>query len=1270
MLVSEFFCQVLQLLCYTVMFSTCSTSSKVSYNVTDIFRLFIVILESHGYDSHNVCAASECRTLAYFMNYSSEYFQSNDIYRFQAGTHIPLNDSVLTVMGVNNLTFLGPKLDNESALIECNGAPVGFEFKNSCTITIKHIKFHHCAPTLYHSGGVHSHGVAVLTFINNTNVYLSRLTLSRSVDEAFYIENTKGELQLKEIEVTHSNTAGKEVETASSAIVYNTCDKQMSSLLLEDSFFFNNSNLAQSDISKCPIPKSGIPRGGGLSIHLECDNVCIRIQNITMSTNRGGDGGNLELLFNSLNSFAHVEILNSIFESGYALEGGGIHVAVIPGITHTISDARNGNSCKQQRINFLSVTNTTFISNEAVYAGAGVYIRQKQAMGLCNEWGIVIFNSTFVNNVVCKSGFGGIAFHSINYHVTGYTHNESPQFIITIELCVFYDNYMHIREDSSFKQRSGSGSGSGVIFSKSNQYLELSNSDICDNNSTGVLAISSNIILSGEINIVNNANGSSGGGLLLCQNAVIYFNASTTVTIAHNSVRHTGGGICVETECLQSKPACFFQLGHEVLVDPSLINTVQIKVFSNSAQFAGDNLFGGSIDYCYMIDDPKHKANHSTRIFKSLFNIPNNTIHNSSITSSPLSVCLCDEHEQKCDIPHDRKLKDLNVFPGEKFRISAVVIGQQNGTVPGTVQAWLKNIQPSIFNSFGEDQQVQKIGKKHCHHLHYTIKTTYPNVTLQLGVEPGGDVSGFELLHQYRKLEISVTMKECPAGFVLINGSCDCNYFLSFRGIRCKIKHQIITNISPGWIGLMNKSLVYLQNCPYDYCMKADVEMFVTKNTFAQDEQCAHNRTGIMCGKCTNGLSMVFGTHECKTCSNYWLLLIIVYGICGVLMVILLTVLNLTISEGSFGGLIFYCNIVGSNDSIFFPESDIPFLTSIVKVFVSVINLEIVHGACLFDGMDAYAKTWLHFVFPIYLWLLTGVIILLSKCYSWVARRNTVKVLATIILLSYTQILHTVIEALQVTLLYTEHDGMYEVRWFVDGNLKYFDGKHIPLAVFALLFGLLLLPLAFSLFFIQCLQKVSHYQVFSWVNRLKPLFDAYTGPFNANARFWTGLLLLARIIIFITSAINTGGDPNLLLDVILLVVILLLATSQILSTGLYRRHCLNIIECWFLVNLAILAGSMRSHHHSHQSIFFKVVPNILVATAFLTTLGIVTHHVSKLSALQKGVCLLCFCRRKQVHQIQQVSYSREESNEDQIGDFPQFVQFDQDREPLLANNEE
>ena len=107
----------------------------------------------------------------------------------------------------------------------------------------------------------------------------------------------------------------------------------------------------------------------------------------------------------------------------------------------------------KQHIAFLNVANTTFISNEAVYVGAGVYIRQKQAMGLHNVWRMFFFNCTFINNVVCKSGFGGIAVHSINYDVIGYFHNGNSQFQITIELCVFYDNY--IRENFSQKQAYG-----------------------------------------------------------------------------------------------------------------------------------------------------------------------------------------------------------------------------------------------------------------------------------------------------------------------------------------------------------------------------------------------------------------------------------------------------------------------------------------------------------------------------------------------------------------------------------------------------------------------------------------------------------------------------------------------------------------------------------------------------------------------------------------------------------------------------------------------
>jgi len=47
------------------------------------------------------------------------------------------------------------------------------------------------------------------------------------------------------------------------------------------------------------------------------------------------------------------------------------------------------------------------------------------------------------------------------------------------------------------------------------------------------------------------------------------------------------------------------------------------------------------------------------------------------------------------------------------------------------------------------------------------------------------------------------------------------------------------------------------------------------------------------------------------------------------------------------------------------------------------------------------------------------------------------------------------------------------------------------------------------------------------VQRLKPLLDAYTGPYKDKYRFWTGLLLLVRAVLFLAIAVNALGDPSL-----------------------------------------------------------------------------------------------------------------------------------------------
>ena len=76
-------------------------------------------------------------------------------------------------------------------------------------------------------------------------------------------------------------------------------------------------------------------------------------------------------------------------------------------------------------------------------------------------------------------------------------------------------------------------------------------------------------------------------------------------------------------------------------------------------------------------------------------------------------------------------------------------------------------------------------------------------------------------------------------------------------------------------------------------------------------------------------------------------------------------------------------------------------------------NLDFGFQTCFFDGLDAYTQTWLQFVFPLYVWLLIGAIIFISRYSITVSKligHNPIAVLATLILMSYMKILKIIVE--------------------------------------------------------------------------------------------------------------------------------------------------------------------------------------------------------------------------------------------------------------------
>lgn len=109
---------------------------------------------------------------------------------------------------------------------------------------------------------------------------------------------------------------------------------------------------------------------------------------------------------------------------------------------------------------------------------------------------------------------------------------------------------------------------------------------------------------------------------------------------------------------------------------------------------------------------------------------------------------------------------------------------------------------------------------------------------------------------------------------------------------------------------------------------------------------------------------------------------------------------------------------------------------------------------------------------------------------------------------------------------------------------------------------------AFVLTFIQCLRRAPNNILFSWVQRFKPLLDSYTGPYKDNYHFWTGLLLLIRVFLFIIFALNVNNNPTINLTLIIATCSILLIAIQ---PGIYRNMLLGIIESSLYVNLIVFS---------------------------------------------------------------------------------------------------
>ena len=419
------------------------------------------------------------------------------------------------------------------------------------------------------------------------------------------------------------------------------------------------------------------------------------------------------------------------------------------------------------------------------------------------------------------------------------------------------------------------------------------------------------------------------------------------------------------------------------------------------------------------------------------------------------------------------------------------------------------------------------------------------------------------------------------------------------------------------WISYINDTeltgyLVY-PNCPFDYCLSTSPPIDLNQPNGA-DAQCAFSRSSLLCESCRPGLSLSLGSSHCLPCPSYWPVLLIVITIAAILaglaLVTLLLVLNMTTAVGTLNGLIFYANVVYANKSILLPFQEANF----TSLFISWLNLELGIDTCYFPGMDTYTKTWLQLAFPIYVIFLVVLVIIISsyssKFSNLIGKKNPVATLATLILLSYAKLLEICFKSLSVAYLEYPDKLSSEMLWVPDATVKYFSGKHVLLfttAVFILLIGLIYTALLFSW---QWLLHLPKWRIFRWSrnSRLQTFIETYHKPYTPKHRYWTGLLLVVRIILYLVAAVNISNDPTIALTAISFTVCCIFTLSKFIGSRMYRKRPVDVLETFFYLNIlsfAIFTWYSLDNPDTNQ----EAAAHTSVIITVIILLVIVVYHV-------------------------------------------------------------
>lgn len=357
----------------------------------------------------------------------------------------------------------------------------------------------------------------------------------------------------------------------------------------------------------------------------------------------------------------------------------------------------------------------------------------------------------------------------------------------------------------------------------------------------------------------------------------------------------------------------------------------------------------------------------------------------------------------------------------------------------------------------------------------------------------------------------NITLRNCRPGYHLQDNSrCVCLKLSDNDGItRCQGDHHVF--VKKGlWSGTVTnhpESFVTLP-CPTLYCnYHCPVGVTCAPNEYLYSEvphhQCEGHRTGLLCGKCLPGYSVVLGSDHCQQCSdNYnWVGYLFLFLLVGTIVVVGVLFLDVDISTSSYTGTLFFYQVV----YLLVRDGFIP--DPALRFFMGLANAQVGMGACMWHGMTDLQKLALTYLLPTYILFLCLVIVILSRIRTTrFSQTSALKAFTSLFLVSYTTFTSVSLELLHYAQIRDKK------VLFKSGEVEFFHGDHVGYGIVAIIVCVVIvIPFPLCL----CLVQPLSYLKPGLGSSIKSFLDILQSCYKVEYRWFAGVYYLARIILLL-----------------------------------------------------------------------------------------------------------------------------------------------------------